>query len=109
MEDPGFILFDYDCPGLNLSVGSSCLCPREGFKFKCKTNIWDYEQMKMRTKSSMVSTALCLSPDRLTVQGELLGLKQIHTELWEASSGDSVVALLFSFSPAFSSTPAIEG
>lgn len=109
MEDPGFILFDYDCPGLNLSVGSSCLCPREGFKFKCKTNIWDYEQRKMRTKSSMVSTALCLSPDRLTVQGELLGLKQIHTELWEASSGDSVVALLFSFSPAFSSTPAIEG
>lgn len=25
--------------------------------------------MKMRIKSSMVSTALCLSPDRLTVQG----------------------------------------
>lgn len=34
MEDPGLISFDYDCAGLNLSVGSSCLCPREGFKVK---------------------------------------------------------------------------
>lgn len=34
MEDPGFISFDYDCPGLNLTVGSSCLCHREGFKVK---------------------------------------------------------------------------
>lgn len=33
-EDPGFISFYSDRPGLNLSVGNSCLCPREGFKIK---------------------------------------------------------------------------
>lgn len=66
--------------------------------------------MKMRIKSSMVSTALCLSPDRLTVQGVHSWGSKISA--LNCGRPDQVVEwlhFLFSFNPASFSTPAIEG